>query len=294
MKRMIIGYRAFLLWVTLFISFSCGRTGVSDQGEPTNEDAIYNIIRYDRPSEFNIDLYDFAVPETLTAGLGPIVPTYYWYELERDSLFIGIEIRYVQPGDPAGTVPVADVFQTKHFWGTFEVIGIDTSDGGQTPVRMSKEFTIVGLIAAKFEKLGFDHNYRRGWLLTRISDVVYQNGYPGTIGEIVIHSESDSDYVVDTGIKDLSDIIIFPPGDSITVTVSAVNPDDYLNFGYRSSGALVTRRMIPDGTGQYVTGFRLADSQGYNHFMVDLISSGSITDTLEFRSSAYGVLYRTR
>jgi hypothetical protein len=279
------------------MTVSCGDTGVTGSGEPTNEDAIYNIIRYDRPSEFNIDLLDFSVPDTLLATAGSIVPSAYWYDLDRDSLFIAIDIRYPQPDDSTGTLPSANVRVSKHFFGTFEIIGVDTADGGSVPVRMSKEFTILGIIDAFFEKYGYDRNPRRGWILTRISDAVFVGNVPGpqgTMGDITIDSPTYPDHVIDTSVKVLADVLIFPPGESLSVSIQTTNPDDFVRLRYSSGGTLVTIPVLADENGDHLTGFRLPAATGYGHFLVESIHNGTLTDTLSFRSRAVGVLYRIR
>lgn len=290
-------YFEVLMILMLILVLSCGDTGVSPQEEPTNEDAIYNIIRFDRPSEFNIDLLDFSIPETSLVQIGPIVPTYYWLDLNSDSLFIAINIRYPQAGDPVGTNAIADIRLSKHFFGTFEVIGVDTSGGAQTPVRMSKEFTILGVMEAAFEKFGFDYNPRRGWLLTDISDAVFignVSGPQGAIGPITINSISNPDYIVDTDIRPLSDVLRFVPGESLTVSITAANTGDFIGLRYRSGGDLRSIPISANAEGQYVAGFRLPDSEGYDHFLIDAISCDTVTDTASFRYKAIGVLYRTR
>ncbi len=272
---------------------SCGDTGVSTREEPTNEDAIYNVIRYDRLAEFNIDLYDLAIPDTVFAQAGPIVPGHYWYDLERDSFFIAIDIRYVQPGDPAGTNPTALVRVLKHFWGSLEIIGIDTSGGGNVPVRFSKEFTIIAEIRADFEKYGFDYNHRRGWILTKLSDAVFNGGYLDSFGMITIQTESGSEYGHNTNKKLLANIIHLVPGDSITLNITA-DPYDYVSVSYKSIGGYTTIKLAPDSTGNYVTGFRIKDSLGYDHFLVDILSNGTLSGFSEFRSMAFGYVYRVR
>lgn len=289
-------YPEILIVFMLIFMLSCGDTGVSPPFEPTNEDAIYNIIRFDRPSEFNIDLLDFSIPETTLVQMGPIVPTHYWLELDNDSLFIAINIRYPQSGDPVGTNAEAAVRLTKHFFGTFEVIGIDTSGGDQTPVRMSKEFAILGVMEAAFEKFGFDHNPRRGWLLTEISDAVFVGNVPGpqgAIGPITISSASNPDYIVDTDIRPLADILRFEPGESLTVSITAAEAGDFIRLRYRSGADLRSIPITPNDEGEYIAGFRLPLSERYDHFLIEAISNDSVTDTISFKQKAIGVLYRT-
>jgi len=286
-------YRMLIIFIPILF-LSCGDTGVSPREEPTNEDAIYNIIRYDRPSEFNVDLYNLAIPETLLFQSGPIVPIHHWYNIERDSLFIGIDIRYVQPGDPSGTIPSADVLLTKRFWGTLEIIGVDTAGGNDTPVRMSKEFTITGEIASRFEKYGFDYNRRRGWLLTELSDAVFSGGYISAFQNITIHTQSGSDYIVNSSLKNISDIIQFEPNDSLTVIINTASAGDFVSLNYRSADGYTTISMAPEGSNQHITGFRLTGSLGYDHFLIDVKASGTLTDTTAFKSGAIGVVYKVR
>lgn len=276
------------------IILSCGDTGVTPREEPTDEDAIYNIIRYDRPSEFNTDILDLSIPDTMRLQLGPIVPTDYWYEIDHDSLFIAIDIRYVQPDDPIGTIPIANVRNTRYFWGTLEIIGVDTTGGGSTPVRMSKEFTIVVEILSKFEKYGFDYNRRRGWIVTQISDAVLNNGYLSAINSIHVTTESGLDFVVDTGRKLLADLPMLDPADSIVVVVDTGVESDFVDISFVGPNGYTTRSAISDSTGTHITGFRISDSLGYDHFLVNVTSGASLTDTTEFYSGGAGVIYRVR
>ena len=290
-------YIGVLALLSAVMSFSCGDTGVTKPKDATNEDAIYNIIRYDAPSLFNLDLLDFSVPDTLPFATGTIVPTVYWYDPDRDSLFIDIQIRYPQSGDPIGTIPVANVSVSKHFFGSFEIIGVDTAGGGSEPVRMSKEFAIMGLIDAYFEKYGFDSDSRRGWLLTQISDAVFVgnvSGPQGNIGSITVSSPSYPDHVVDTTIKGFSGILTFAPGESLTISIQTVNVGDFVTLRYRSGGALVSVPVPADENGDHIAGFRLPSATGFDHFLIDAVNYRTVTDTLSFRSKAIGVLYRVR
>ncbi|MEE8417856.1 MAG: hypothetical protein V3S06_04255, partial [candidate division Zixibacteria bacterium] len=283
---------AIAVVLMLILMLSCGDTGVTPRDEPTNEDAIYNIIRYDRPSEFKIDLLDFSVPETSLVQAGPIVPAYYWLNLDGDSLFIAIDINYPQPGDPIGINATAEVRLLKHFFGTFEVIGVDTSGGNQTPVRMSKEFTILGVIEADFEKFGADYNTRRGWLLTEISDAVYIgniSGPQGAIGSITISSISNPDHIIDTDIKPLSDVLRFSPGESLTVSITAADTGDFISLRYRSGSDFRSIPITPNSEGEYIAGFRVSGSEGYDHFLIKAINNDAVTDTASFQHKAIGV-----
>ncbi len=282
----------------LILMLSCGDTGVTGQDEPTDEDAIYNIIRFDRPSEFNINLLDFSVPETLMVPIGPIVPADYWLDLDSDSLFIAIDINYPQPGDPVGTNAKADVRLSKYFFGTFEIIGVDTTGGDQVPVRMSKEFTILGIMEADFEKFGADYHTRRGWLLTDISDAVFVGDVPGpigAIGPIAINSASNPDYIVDTDIRPLSDVLRFAPDESLTVSIIAADTGDFISLRYRSGTDFRSVPIMPNAEGEYIAGFRVSGSEGYDHFLVEAISNETVTDTAaSFKQKAIGILYRIR
>ncbi len=287
-----------LIVLMLTLLLSCGDTGVSSREDPTDEDAIYNIIRFDRPSEFNIDLLDFSVPETLLVQMGPVAPVDYWLDLDSDSLFITIDIRYPQPGDPIGTNATADVLLWKYFFGTVEIIGVDTTGGDQIPVRISKEFTILGIIEADFEQFGANYQTRRGWLLTDISDAVFVGNVPGptgAIGPIAISSASNPDYIVDTDIRPLSDVLRFAPDESLTVSIIAADTGDFISLRYRSGADFRSVPITPNAEGEYIAGFRVSGSEGYDHFLVEAISIETVTDTAAiFKQKSIGILYRIR
>jgi len=274
------------------LTLTCGDTGVSPREEPTDQDAIYNIIRYDRPSEFNLDLFNLSVPDTLLMLAGPVVPGNYWYSVEKESLFIAIDIRYVQPGDPPGTIPLASVTETKHFWGTFELIGVDTTGGQHVPVRLSKDFLIVGTLEATFEKYGFDYNFRRGWILTRVSDAVYGGGYVNGIDQVRVRSESGRDFTVNTQKKAMADIVRFVPGDSLTITVTTLSSDDYLEINYLSPAGFTSIKLEPDGSGIVEGGLRLTNNPGYDHLFINVLSNSTLTGLLEFRTTGVGLIYK--
>jgi hypothetical protein len=290
-------YTGVLIVLMLTLLLSCGDTGVSSSEDPTDEDAIYNIIRFDRPSTFNIDLLDFSVPETLLVRMGPVVPVDYWLDLDSDSLFIAIDIRYPQPGDPIGTNAIGDVRLSKHFFGTFEIIGVDTTGGNQIPVRMSKEFAILGVMEADFEKFGANYNTRRGWLLTEISDAVYVgnvSGPMGEIGPITINSISNPNFIVNTDIRPISDVLRFPSGESLTVSVTPADSGDFINLRYRFGDDFRTIPIMAGAEGEYTAGFRLPDGESYDHFLIEAISNDTVTDTTSFKYKAIGVIYRVR
>ncbi len=293
MKSVLLKYPVFTIPVVLSI-LGCGGADVTSPNEPTNEDAIYNIIRYDKVPDFNLNVYDYSVPDTTVFLARQIVPLFYWYEPSTDSLFIGIEIDYPQQGDTAGSVPVAAVRYGKRFWGTVEIIGVDTSNGGSVPVRLSKEYIIDGLILARFEKWGFNYNFRRGWLLKGISDAFLNGAYLTPDRSIHIRSESYPDYYTGAGVMEYSDILTFSPGESLTVEVTAQNPQDYVRLTYPAADGRHTLFAQVDTTLSCVFGFRLPRQTGRDHFLVDLIKSQSLTDTSGFESSGQGLLYRIR
>jgi len=292
--------RHFALLILPLI-FSCDESKVLSPGEPTNEDAIYNIIRYDRPREFNLDHFDLSVPDTSVLLGAPFRSLHFWRHFERDSLFIGIDVNYPQPGDTVGSVPWANVFVQKFFYGTLEVIAEDTSDGGSLPVRMSKRFTMKGEIVSEFQKVGFDYNPRRGWILTEISDAIFSNVPNSTTGissisSIEIWPESDPGGVihVNTNIKRLENVPEFNMGDSVTVIVYTTRSDDIVSIRYPYESEFLTRYIPPVDSSRFVAGFRFPYFIEFNHFTIDLVNFGAVSDTLKYTPQAIGVLYRVR
>ncbi len=280
--------------IALAFSFlSCGDTGVIPREDPTDEDAIYNIIRYDRPSEFNIDLLDFSIPDTIRLNQSNIVVNSYWYEL--DSVFYDIEINITrpQPGDSLGSVPEADVRVAKVFSGIHEIIGTDTSGGGSVPVRLSSNLRISGEMLAEFDKLGFDFDDRRGWILRKISDVSYRE-LAAEQGQIIINSNSYPDHQVDPSIKNVSETLTFAPGESLTVAVTYNSRPDVVRLRYPAANVYQTIVPQHSDTATYTTGFRIPNSVAYNHFLVIASWFAAQGDSTEVSTSGIGVLYRAR
>jgi hypothetical protein len=199
--------------------FACNGSDVTRPQDVNDYDAIYHIITIDKTSEFNIDLLDFSIPDTMLEAIDYVDPEIFWLDLSRDSLDLPIDIDYPQSGDSAGTLPEASARLIKVFYGALEIIGTDTSNGGNIPVRLSRPFIIRGEITAQFKRYGGDYNFRRGWLLTLLSDVVYSANYPQGITQIVINSSSYTDFILVPGAKALADILQFARGESVTVTV---------------------------------------------------------------------------
>jgi hypothetical protein len=293
----------FMIQVTgVLILCGCQGSDVTSSIEPTNEDAIYNIIRYDRELEFNLDLHDFSVPDTnLPEGLlsPPYEPVHFWRQIQGDSLFIGISLH--DPVDSVGAVPWASVYVEKFFYGTLEIIARDTSGGGDEPVRISKDFGMVGIIYAIFEKVGFDYNTRRGWILSQISDAIFsetQNSRmelsPTNITLIQIQPPSGPIITVNPQTKLIRDVPEFEPGDSVTIFIHTSLPDDHVSIRYASGDTYLTRQLTPIDSTVFAAGFRFPGYIEFNHFLVDVISHEAISDTTQYEPNAIGVLYRIR
>jgi len=282
--------------VLLFSSslFSCGDTGVSSKEDATDFDAIYNIIRYDKPDEFNVDLIDFSIPDTLVPLLSDIIIDRYWYVVDSTQYAVSINIENPDQNDSLGAVPTADVIIDKRFLGNFEIIGRDTTGGQNTPVRDSTRFGIQAIMTAQFERFGFYYNYRRGWLLSKISNVSYFN--IGTrAGEIrtYIDSPSYNHVRLEDVQTPLSDVVEFSPGDSVTVTIqNCVYP--FTSIRYDGGGGFTTQLLAPDSSWVCTWGFRVSSVEGYYHFLVDQTNPRYEGDSLATGKSSRGYLYRVK
>lgn len=283
----------FSLMPTLFILFVCNGSNVSRPADANDEDAIYHLVSIDKVAEFNFDLLDFSIPDTLLSSLSPVEPSFYWFELIRDSLDLFISLDYPDRNDTLGTLPIADVREIKFFFGTFEIIGTDTTGGGSNPVRLSKDFEIRAEINAQFTKFGFSSNYRRGWLLTEISDVEYSSGYPGGITQITLQSNSYPQHIVVPGIKPVSDVLEFAPGESLTVIVNGSDISDLARIRYPSNGIFQNLDMDANENGEFTAGFRLPENTQKNHFLIEVMSSSAFQINGVFKSEAIGILFET-
>lgn len=285
-KNTLIVFTAAILAI-----LACNGSDVTRPADVNDYDAIYHIIIYDRQAEFNLDLLDFSVPDTTVATLAPDVLDYYWFDLDRDSLDLIIDIDYPDNQDSLGSIPESDVRYIKFFYGSLEIIGSDSVGGEEVPVRRSKSFTIRGEIDAHFSKYGSDTNYRRGWLLTRISDVTYTSGYTQGITQIIINSASHPGYIVTAGTRLLADIPLFPPGESLAVTVYGSNSNDTFRIRYPSAGGLQTSVIEPDSGNNHIAGFAMPQNAQVNHFLVEAIREASFDDNDIFGYEAVGVLF---
>jgi hypothetical protein len=288
--------KLFGLTFLLLAIASCGNSGVEPLTDPTNEEAIYNIIRYDAPSAFNIDQFDTSVPDTTLGLSAAYQPLFYWRKITHDSLDIDIKIIYPQSTDSIGSVPYANVTVVKYFWGTLEVIALDTIGGGSQRIRLSKHFDMKGTITAFFEKLGFDYNSRRGWRMMQLSDAVFgpqTQSQALALPRVDIHS-ADSLIHVNPARKLLRYIPQYSLGDSITVIVHSSDSTNIIRMRYPYEGGY-TARQIPRSSGEdFVGGFVFPRNEPYGHFLVESITAVALNDTLPYRPNAVAITYKIR
>ncbi len=286
-----------LLPVLVAIMLGCGRSGVEPPADATDEDAIYNIIRYDSPSAFSLDLLDLSVPDTNQGLLTAFEPIRWWHTIGHDSLDIDIRIFEPQPGDTSGAVPYANVRVVKYFWGTLEVIALDTAGGSPQRVRFSKSFGMLGVINSVFEKVGFDYNTRRGWRFMQISDAVFTSlsqTVPPPPPTVEIQM-ADSLIRVNPGIKLLRYIPQFTPGESVNVSIYPIDTSSVVSVRYPSGTGYMTQVPPRGPGGVFRIGFTFPRYEEFGHFLVDIINPAAITDsTARYNPSAIGVLYRAR
>jgi hypothetical protein len=283
--------------ILLAILISCGKTGVDPQTDPTNEDAIYNIIRYDSPAAFNLDLFDLSVPDTNAVLAKPYQPLHWWRNIHHDSLDIDIRIHYPNETDSVGTVPDAQVTIVKYFWGTLEIIALDTTGGGAQRIRMSKPFDMKGTITASFEKYGFDYNSRRGWRLSGLSDAVFtpiNSGQALPIPRVTLQTSNSIIHINPAAIKTLHNLPSFTPGESLTVNISMSDTSNFVALRYPAGNSYATREIPSAGGGNFIGGFTFPRAEVYGHFLIDAITMPVLTDTLHYHPNAMGVIYKAR
>jgi hypothetical protein len=285
-------------WLVLFaFLIACGKTGVDPQTDPTNEDAIYNIIRYDSPSAFNLDLFDLSVPDTNTALTASIVPLHWWRNIYHDSLDIDIRIHYPDNTDTLGAVPVAQVTILKYFWGRLEIIALDTAGGGSQRVRLSKPFDMKGIIIASFEKYGFDYNSRRGWRLTGLSDAVFEpinSGQVLPLPRVTLQTTDTFIRLNPLALKLLHNLPSFTPGESLTVNINMADTTNTMRLRFPAGSGYATREIPSSGDGNFIGGFTFPRSEVYGHFLIDAITFSALSDTLGYHPNAIGVIYKAR
>jgi hypothetical protein len=277
--------------VGMLAALSCGNEGVDPPEESNDFDAIYNIIRFDTVNEFNLNLQDFSLPDTTGFFTGPYTPVRFWRQLNHDSLFINIEINDPEPGDTIGSVRWANVHVIKYFYGSFELMAVDSAGDD---VRLSKPFAIPGSINAVFQKVGFDHNSRRGWVLSRVGDGGFNQNGPA-IREFSYWAVDDPGHIYHSAaLRDLGDIPEFSPGDSISARLTTVLPGHFVSARFRTVSGLVTREAIVESDTSFSTGFVVSPFQGFDRFLVEIFAAGTVSDTIRYESMGMAPIYRVR
>ena len=74
--------------------FACNGSDVTGPPDANDFDAIYHIIVQDRTSEFNLDLLDLTIPDTLLPLPSQVLIEHYWFNVTYDSLDLPINIDY--------------------------------------------------------------------------------------------------------------------------------------------------------------------------------------------------------
>jgi hypothetical protein len=282
-----------LLSASIVFLANCGNTGVDPVVDATDEDAIYNIIRYDNPRTFNIDFLNMPVPDTsdLLAGT-PYQPLHFWRTVTWDSLFIGIGRPDTTLEDSSRIIVVRTVDVKQMFRGNLEIIALDTAGGSQI-VRLSKHYSAEGNIPATFKKYGFDYNTRRGWLLTSIGNTIYGN----QLGQVRIWPADHPDSVISVGTREysLSQFPVFTTGESLIVSVTVPDSNDKVSIKYPSQGGFTWQNLVYNESGNFEGGFSFVQIAGDKHVLVDIIGSQVLQqDTVAYHPSAIGILYNVR
>jgi hypothetical protein len=285
----------FALVAAAFLA--CGRAGVDAPTDANDQDAIYHIIIYDLPSAFNLDQFDVSIPDTALDLATSLEPVHWWRTIVHDSLDIDIRIFSPGPNDTLGAVPFANVTVRKYFWGTLDVIALDTGAGTPRRVRFSKSFGVVGTIASVFEKVGFDYNSRRGWRLMQISDAVFTAlapAAPQPPPRIEVQAP-DTLIIINTNVKLLRNLPQFTPGESVTVNIYPVDTTAYVDIKYLTESGYATQKLDHQLGGVYHVGFSFPRYEEFGHFLVDVINPTALTDSsARYSPNAVGVIYRAR
>jgi hypothetical protein len=289
--------RIFFLPILMAAFLACGRTGVDAPIDANDQDAIYHIIIYDVPSAFNLDQFDLSIPDTSFDLGASLEPLHWWRTINHDSLDIDILIHFPQQGDTLGAPPYANVTVRKYFWGTLEVIAVDTSSGTPRRVRLSKSFGMLGTIGSVFEKVGFDYNSRRGWRVMEISDAVFTAlapALPQPPPRIEIQAP-DTLIQITTTIKPLRNLPQFTPAESVTVNIYPIDTAAFVAIRYPYQSGNITRKLDHQPGGIYNVGFTFPRYEEFGHFLVEVINPAALEDSsARYSPKAVAVLYRTR
>lgn len=284
------------LFIAAFLA--CGKTGVEPPVDASDNDAVYHIMIYDSPNAFKLDLMDRSIPDT-TAPLTASNPIQWWRTIYHDSLDIDIQVFYPGQHDTTGAVPYANVTELKYFWGTLEVIAIDTTGDSWRRVRLSKNFVMLGSINAVFQQLGSDYNTRRGWRLMQISDATFiprpSGGHTPVSPRVEVQTQDSLLNINPSAVKALRYLPQFTPGESVTVNIYPTDTTSAVSLRYPAGNSLASKNLSLQPGGVFQGGFTFQRLEDYGHFLADVINPSALEDSAAaYIPNAVGAIYKVR
>jgi hypothetical protein len=285
---------AFLVVAALFILGGCGQNqGPVGLDVSDSDEATLRAFVDEYPDLFTFEYQDGSqeggegIPESTLPK--PIDPVAFWREITDKQRDVGIHI--VQD-----SITTAEVTVTTHIQGLFHTVTMDS--------HYTKEIDDTAVRYAYLEKerpgpSNGDTRRHGGWTLKKISGwEIVSNPCTKQINSVQISSSSG---LVDTVITDISslwdveDLLVFEPGDSVTLTVDTGNPDDLVFL----HAPRVFRRPFKHVGGGVFTGTWVT-SQGPSvdvrprprHATIDVIDHDTVfDDQLPYDSRAWGMVY---
>ncbi len=294
MRRTVATTLALATAAVLLVLAGCGQNQgpVAPSAVESDEDNLKVLVE-DYPDLFTFDYQDGSQESTEgipgTTLPKDIDPVAFWREITDKQREVDINI--VQD-----SITTAQVTVTTYIQGLFHTVTMDSHY--TKPI----DDTAVRYAYLEKEKPGpSDGDNRRhgGWTLKKISGwEIVSNPCTKQINSLQVSSSSG---LVDTVITDITslwdveDLLVFQPGDSVTLTVDTGNPDD-LVFLHAPSICRRPFQHIGGGvfTGTWVTsrGPHADVRPRARHATIDVIDHGTVfDDQLPYDSRAWGMVY---
>jgi hypothetical protein len=280
-------------WVSLFaLAFlaGCSDTGTNPVSTPSTDQALISAVVTLAPSLVQDGLMNSSAQTALapalqragSATVTPIDPVTFWRDVQTATHDFSIAFADT---DDTGYPTTAVVTVSWDFAGTLNIV--ETGGGLDHPIQKPFSDHWVRNVLMKRLPSNMDGIGHHDWRIAGISGVDVTSPSATTqITSVNLHDDSGLDTTLTDPlvITHLHDLMRFPSGDSITVTVTTGRDGDVVLLYHADH----RERMANLGGGMYSAVLPAGEIAGWRHFAVNALSNGTLyDDTVAYDSKAW-------
>lgn len=264
-------FKVFIFFLFISILTGCEKEIIKSEND---FDAIVAITLNENPDVFKRDIFD------------NVADTLFYREITKTDFWVDVKIfdappesNYVQEANVEIVDSIKGVFH--HF-----LNGVEYVDS----------FEATSITNGYLERW-VEISRHRGWILKKVSgNKIFTIPGASSFSSVTLTSPAGKNIVPRSDVislKSFKEILSFDSGDSLTLELSPLNPNDYLFLHYKEAGSYIKRPFVKQN-GKFISGFKLA-GKGYQHIFIDIIDKSSIDDsTASYKSNAWGILIQVK